>query len=253
MYTVAYLIEWWTIIYNHASTCFDISNYNSSLLSIHLQFQNATKKMKLKLEIQSDVGSVVTESCTKRGQKGVSFSLISIKCRCVFEIQIYLQDISDLVSKFSSTFFFHSVSLCLAQRICHSSIKYIFLLDQFTCTTCVWFPWPTVIYYIYYWCTKQQFPSAKKLQFTVLKTCASLRLHEINLICWKYCVEKIRTTRFFRQFTSNAVALLALTCHLTLENEVHVYLFHMQILSRHFYIPLFTKDTDSLCRAYDGL
>lgn len=89
-----------------ASTCFDISNYNSSSLSIHLQFQNATKKMKLKLEIQSDVGSVVTESCTKRGQKGVSFSLISIKCRCVFEIQIYLQDISDLVSKFSSTFFF---------------------------------------------------------------------------------------------------------------------------------------------------
>lgn len=106
MYTVAYLIEWWTIIYNHASTCFDISNYNSSLLSIHLQFQNATKKMKLKLEIQSDVGSVVTESCTKRGQKGVSFSLISIKCRCVFEIQIYLQYISDLISKFSITFFF---------------------------------------------------------------------------------------------------------------------------------------------------
>lgn len=61
-----------------SSTLFDF-NSNSSLLSVHLQFQNATKKMKLKLEIQYDVGSVVTESCTKRGQKEVSFSPISIE------------------------------------------------------------------------------------------------------------------------------------------------------------------------------
>lgn len=116
-----------------SSTWFDF-NSNSSLLSIHLQFQNATKKMKLKLEIRSDVGSVVTESCTKRGQKEVSFSPISIDVDVCLRSK-FIYNVSDpsflyhnLVSKFSNSFFFTAFHYVLPKELhfCHSFIQYIF-------------------------------------------------------------------------------------------------------------------------------
>lgn len=116
-----------------SSTWFDF-NSNSSLLSIHLQFQNATKKMKLKLEIQYDVGSVVTESCTKRGQKEVSFSPISIDVDVCLRSK-FIYNVSDpsflyhnLVSKFSNSFFFTVFHYVLPKELlfCHSFIQYIF-------------------------------------------------------------------------------------------------------------------------------
>lgn len=45
-----------------------------SLLYLYNYFQNVTRRMRSKPEIQFDVGSAGTELCTKREQKEVSFT-----------------------------------------------------------------------------------------------------------------------------------------------------------------------------------
>lgn len=63
------------VFHNYANTIPIIQYVSEQLCIFALVFQSVTQKMRSKLETPSDAENVVTESCTRKGPKDVSFKL----------------------------------------------------------------------------------------------------------------------------------------------------------------------------------